>query len=353
MGDEARKEAGMNAKEKTISTLQVAKMYYQRDMSQGEIAKTLSLSRPTVSRLLQYARETGLVHIEIAEPMAGADELADQLRSQYRLNDAIVVATRQLAPQNRLDAVGQTAADYIEANVHDDDTIGIGWGKTLYGIGTHLTPQDVHGVSVVQIKGSVSNTESNNFSFESANAFANAFHTLPQYLPLPVIFQNPETKELIEQETYIRHIFDMGRRARIVVFTVGTVRDSALLFHLGYLSDEEQIRLQHSAVGDVLSRFIDKDGNLADEDINQRTVGMELEELKAKPCSILTVGTPKKVPATHGALIAGYANTLIIDDISAADLLSYGRSRQNQGLDPVLLRIPTTPKAPSVSNTSS
>ncbi|OZG55592.1 DNA-directed RNA polymerase sigma-70 factor [Bifidobacterium tissieri] len=306
---------------KNADSLRVAKLYYQQDYSQNEIAKIMSISRPTVSRLLQYARDMGLVRIEISDPMTDATEMADGIQQRYGLHKVIVVPIQGVAPKDQLDTVAQAAALYLEGIVRDDDVIGIGWGRTLYSIGSHLAPKDVRRVSVVQIKGSVSNTESNNYGFESANAFANAFHTLPQYLPLPVIFEHIQTKELVERETYIRRIIDMGRRANIAVFTVGTVRDSALLFRLGYLTGEEQHRLQEVAVGDVISRFIDTHGNPADEDINRRTVGIDLDDLRAKPHSILVVASPSKVPATHGALVAGYANTLVIDQVSAAELL--------------------------------
>ncbi|MBT1165982.1 sugar-binding transcriptional regulator [Bifidobacterium simiarum] len=308
---------------KTKDALKVAKLYYQQDFSQVEIATLMHISRPTVSRLLQYARESGLVRIDIADPSVEVPDLADRIRQKYGLKHVEVVPIATIAPKDRIDTVGETAADYIESIVQDDDVIGLGWGRTLYAIGTHLAPKDVRGVTVVQIKGSISNTESNNFAFESANAFAAAFHTLPQYLPLPVIFDRRETRELVEQETYISHIFDMGRRANIAIFTVGSVQDSALLFRLGYLTRAERDRLQHEAVGDVLSRFIDRDGGIIDEDIDARTIGLHLDDLKNKPHSILVAASPIKVPATHGALVAGYANTLVIDEISAADLLEF------------------------------
>ncbi|WP_207763369.1 sugar-binding transcriptional regulator [Bifidobacterium margollesii] len=308
---------------RTQDALKVSKLYYQQDLSQVEIATLMHISRPTVSRLLQYARETGLVRIDIADPSGEAPNLAERIQQKYGLKHVVVVPMTTVAPKDRLDTVGEAASDYIESIVQDDDIIGLGWGRTLYAIGTHLAPKDVRGVTVVQIKGSVSNTESNNFAFESANAFAAAFHTLPQYLPLPVIFDRRETRELVEQETYISHIFDMGRRANIAIFTVGSVQDSALLFRLGYLTKDERDRLQHEAVGDVLSRFIDRTGRIIDEDIDGRTIGLHLDDLRNKPHSILVISTPIKVPAAHGALSAGYANTLVIDEISATDLLEF------------------------------
>lgn len=41
-------------------SIDVAKLYYKSDYSQQQIANKLNLSRPTVSRLLQYAKEKRL-----------------------------------------------------------------------------------------------------------------------------------------------------------------------------------------------------------------------------------------------------------------------------------------------------
>ena len=308
--------------DKRALSVKVAQLYYQNDWRQSRIAAELNLSRPTVSRLLQYARESGIVQIKISNPLVSTQQLAAELKDHYHLDQVIVVPSEMTASGELLELVGAAAAEYIETIVKDDDTIGLAWGKTIHAIAQHLSPEDVHGVTVVQLKGSVANTKQKNYAFESVNAFASAFHTLPQYLPLPVIFDHQETKELVEQDTHIKYIMDLGRQADIAVFTVGTVRDSALLFHLGYFSQAEQEYLQQHAVGDVFSRFIDQNGSIVAPQINQRTIGIDLEQLKKIPQRVMVIANPAKTQAAAGALKAGYANVLVIDQGSAAGLLS-------------------------------
>ncbi len=69
--------------------------------------------------------------------------------------------------------------------------------------------------------------------------------------------------------------------------------------------------------------FFDNDGNISSEDINRRTIGIELEELKLKKRSILVAGGSRKVKAIDGALRGKYANILIIDQHTAKELLHY------------------------------
>ena len=78
-----------------------------------------------------------------------------------------------------------------------------------------------------------------------------------------------------------------------------------------------------SGVGDVFSRFIDSQGRVVNQDINRRTIGIDLSELKKKKHSILVAANVAKVPAINGVLTAGYANTLVIDQESANDLLTF------------------------------
>ena len=94
--------------------------------------------------------------------------------------------------------------------------------------------------------------------------------------------------------TVISNILETGKEAQVAIFTVGSVNDDALLFRLGYFTEEEKQQLKKMAVGDVCSRFIDRNGQICDENINNRTVSIELEELRKKDRSILVAGGAKR-----------------------------------------------------------
>ena len=49
-------------------SIDAARLYYESDMSQQKIANELGISRPSVSRLLQYAKDRGFVQIKIIDP---------------------------------------------------------------------------------------------------------------------------------------------------------------------------------------------------------------------------------------------------------------------------------------------
>lgn len=302
-------------------SINVAKLYYKSDYSQQQIANELKLSRPTVSRLLQYAKDKGFVQINIADPVENNISLETDLMDRYNL-DSVQIA---YAPLNTIEeikkSIGIKAADYLYDITKDGDIIGVSWGTTLYSVALNLKHKALKGVQIVQLKGGITHSTNNTYAYEVVELFSEAFSTVGRYLPLPVMFDTVEIKSLIEKDTHIKKILDLGRQANIAVFTVGTVKDDALLFRLGYINENDKKILQKKAIGDICSRFIDADGNICNKQLDERTVGITLEELKQKEKRILVAGSQRKIAAIKATLSGKLANILITDQYTAQELL--------------------------------
>src|SRR5690554_5239485 len=83
----------MTANDKRI-LVKVAYMYYDGNMTQQEIADKLGVSRPSVSRLLQKARQSGVVEIKISYEGSFA-KLEDALEKKFNLREAIITPTEE------------------------------------------------------------------------------------------------------------------------------------------------------------------------------------------------------------------------------------------------------------------
>ncbi|MDR0271686.1 sugar-binding transcriptional regulator [Paenibacillus sp.] len=308
-------------RDKQRLSIEAARLYYLSDYSQMEIASRLGVSRPTVSRLLQYAKEQGYVSIQISDPLEDLNELALQIKHKYELDMALVCYSPVNEYKEIQKHISKAAADYLHETVKDSDIIGVTWGRTMHAVALQLQQKQVRGVEVVQLKGGISHSHVNTYAAETVNLFAAAYHTIARYLPLPVIFDSIAVKKMVEEDPHIRRIFEMGKQANIAIFTVGTLNDDALLFQLGYFSEEEKLLLQSKGIGDICSRFFDAQGNLCSEEINNRTVGIDLHDLRSKEQSILVAGGQRKVEAIRGALVGKYANILVTDQFTAQALL--------------------------------
>ncbi|TCS74552.1 sugar-binding transcriptional regulator [Pectinatus cerevisiiphilus] len=177
------------------------------------------------------------------------------------------------------------------------------------------------GIQIVQLKGGVSHSQSNTYAYEVVELFSKAFNTIGQYLPLPLMFDSVQTKELVESDRHIKRILELGRQANIAVFTVGTVKDDALLFRLGYIDERDKKTLKENAVGDICSRFFNAKGQLCNKELDNRTIGITLESLKNKEKRLLVAGNQRKVPAIKAALTGHFANILITDQYTAQALI--------------------------------
>ena len=250
-------------------SINVAKLYYESDMSQQKIANELGISRPSVSRLLQYAKEHGFVQIRIIDPTERGLSLADELCKKYNLK-TVKIANVPLNKNDEIKkAIGLKAAEYLYEIVKDNDIIGIGWGSSLYQMALHLKSKPVKKVQVVQLKGGISYSKLNTYAHEIITLVAKAFSTTGIFLPIPVMFDNTEVKRLVEQDKYVKNILDMGRRANIAVVTVGPASDESILFHLGYyINENDRELLSQKAAGDLCSRFYDDNGKIVDEELN-------------------------------------------------------------------------------------
>lgn len=303
--------------------LDAARLYYAAGLPQAEVAKQLGVSRPTVSKLLTHAKENGYVTIQIHDPRDERDALVNDLKERFNLRSVRVVRPASHTGYELLQELGSAGATRLEELVEDDMSVGISWGQTLSAVAEHLRPQNLRGMKVVQLKGGHSHTKRNTNDVVTLTKFSRALNAEMMMLPLPVIFDNRRAKEIVVQDRHIAHMLAAGEKTDIVVFTVGDVRSESLLMNLGYLSDDEMRRLQGRAVGDVCSRFYTADGEVADEEIDARTVGITVEALKSRPQRILVAGGVPKTEALRVALDMGLATDLVVDRDTAQRVLGW------------------------------
>lgn len=302
-------------------SIEAVKLYYQQELSQAEVATRMGLSRPTVAKLLARGRERGFVTIEIHDPREDASEIALRLEQRFGLASVRVAHGRDMTEAEAIEQVGRVGADVVTQLVRDGMSVGISWGRTMSALAAHLTHAPRQGVRVVQLKGGTSFSERATHDFEIMRAFCEAFDAQPRYLPLPVIFQDTAMLSIVRRDRAIERILEEGRGVDVAVFTVGALGREALSLNLGQLDDVEVDALMRDAVGDACSRFFTREGGVALSSVDRRTVGITLEELRARPVRVLVAGGRVKAEALGTALHMGLATHLVVDQDLALALL--------------------------------
>lgn len=299
--------------------VRVAKLYYDLDKTQSEIAKELGLTRWQVGRLMTEAKELGVVRIEITPRAQRKTELEVRLQQEFGLNDAVVVPSGATADSGLLiESVAQAAARYLTGLTPRADLVGVSWGRTMSAVARFLPTNWNPGVHVVLVNGATNLRSSMTHTSAVAEEFAKAGNGTATLLPVPAIVGKKSTREVLEEDPIIERVLDLAMQAEVVCFGMGGITHESVLLSSGYLDEADIDRLKDAgAVGDILGRFVDGDGNIVDRAIDDRTVGMRLEFLKTKKWSIGVVAGEEKFRIAASALKAGYVSVIVTDEATA------------------------------------
>lgn len=297
-------------------------MYYENNWSQQFIAEQIGFSRPYVSKLINEARECGIVEIKIHDPDAGESGLEAEVRRRFRLQRVVTVPFVE-DYESQLIKIAHATSRFLNTIVEDGDVIGVSWGNTLYVCSLHLrVVEELKNVSVVQMCGAVSMADKYIYASEIPKNFADAYRGTPYLLPLPALVDSIGLKEAMVRDRGIGELLDMGRKVNVALFSVGVFGHDKTLASAGYISAAQVDELiRAGAVGDMCSRIIDSRGRICDPELDRRTIGIELDELKKKKYSIAVSGGLFKARCTFAALSGGYANVLITDEGLARELI--------------------------------
>ncbi len=308
-----------------VQALDAAKLYYDVGCSQDEVAHALGVSRPTVSRLIQLAKDRGYVKIAIRDPRESATALVDELTARYGLVD-VRLATGPDHGDLLLQSVGRLAARLVEETVHDGDLIGLSWGKTLYAVGQQLVSRPRRGVQFVELKGGIPLHSRRTREYETMTLFCEAFGAYPRSLSVPVLFERAETRRAVEADAHVQAVLELGRQAPTAIFTVGSTSTDATLFGSEHLTEQEREFLLAHACGDIFSRFYDETGTECLPDLAERTLALQLEDLRRKERRVCVAAGRRKARALAVALKAGYVTHLVTDETTAEHVLALADS---------------------------
>ncbi len=317
----------MPPKDQSGLAVKAARLYYYQDLTTAEVAKELGVSRPTISRLLSYARQSGLVEIRIHDPEKAPQELEREVKKRFGLKSVKVVRVPQNSREEIwLEHIANFTANYLNGVIHSDMTVGIAWGNTLAAVSKALAPKQCTRVNIVQLNGSGTMQMATDGPLNDIyNRFAANYGGQAFFLPLPAFFDHPETKAAIGKERLLQGWRKMIRKADLLIYSIGSAEaiQPSYVYVGNYLEPQDFKEMKtENVVGDVATVFFRADGSFDGIPLNNRASGPELELFQKAKHALCVVSGLGKVKSLKAALEGKLMNELIVDEPTAHALLS-------------------------------
>lgn len=286
--------------------------YYFENMTQQAIADRLSISRMRVIKLLENARQTGVIQFRLRSDGVGVMAQSQQLMDKYGLKDVFLIP--EVSETHPNEAIARAGAMYIADRLGDSACISVGYGDTLSRTINHLATMVQSPVTCISLTGGVSNY--------LPNTRSNVFNARLYLMPAPLLASSPEMASAMREEKSVSEIIRMSDLSSFTLVGIGALGENATIFHSGLLSPTDMFFLKmNHAVGDVLGHFIDQDGNLIHTPIEDRLISTPLDKLKKTKNVIGLAAGQEKIEAIRAVLRGGYLDILITDETTANLLL--------------------------------
>ncbi|MDK4742688.1 sugar-binding domain-containing protein [Rhizobium sp. CNPSo 3464] len=291
----------------------VAKLHYQSDMSQVDIAKKLGLSTATVSRLLQKARSAGIVRIEVID-LSPSEDLGSALVDGLKLRNAIVIDTPS---SNVLSALAPPVGSMLQqAGLRSGSTLGIGWGRAVREVTFAGLPQ-LPGIATIALNGGMQQAAPHFQINEFVRQAAEQMGGIPHFLHAPYI-SSSELRDAFLADPTVQQVTSLWNKLDAAIVGVGLTHVASPSEATAALPGEKA--LSHAA-GDVLRHYVTEAGELLHWDGEERMIAASPQQLQRIPLCIAVAATPAKASGIIGAARSGMINALVTDANTAQAIL--------------------------------
>lgn len=294
--------------------VRAAELYYSDGLLQSEVADRLRISRWKVGRLLEEAKASGLVEIKIHHPRSRRRDLEQKLKAQYGVPEAVVVESQ---PTNAatMHLAAQSAADYLLELRPEPEIIGVSWGHTVAAIADSLPEGALRRPTIVQLNGGASSLQDTVDAGSIIRTIARKSRDpRTALLPASAIVQDRELAQRLRADRPVATTLELAGKADVALYSIGALSTRSVLVTTDCISADELVSLSEAgAIGDILGHFIDRSGRVVDFELDQRTIGLDLNSLAQVPRSIAVAVGEEKVEITRAALYSGLCTVLVTE----------------------------------------
>lgn len=308
----------------------IARRFYLEGRSKVEIADELGLSRFKVARILEDAQDLGLIEVRVHLPAHIDAELSAAVQAHFGLRRAIVVERPADGGSSVRETLGRLAADLLAELVTADDVLGLTCSRTVAA-----TTQSLSALAecrVVQLTGTLAGPDIDAGSVESVRraAVVGGGQAFPIYAPM--ILPDAATAHALAGESAIEQAVRQFSGVTIAMVAVGAWGAGLSTAWDAVKPRERAQAAKAGAVGEIGARLFDADGLAVQTPIDDRVLGVTLDQLRRIPEVIGLAYDGHRAEAVRAALVSGVIDSLVCDtDLGRKLLPSTTRTSQVGG----------------------
>ncbi|MFT8705513.1 sugar-binding transcriptional regulator [Bifidobacterium aquikefiricola] len=312
MSERSRKEV-----ERRELMASIARAYYLEGHSRIEIGQQLGISRHRVGRMLDEAREEGMVSITINDEGFSDPLLSERLAKILGLRSCHVIRTHGNQDAVR-DQIGNAAATLLSSLLHDGEVLGLTWGRTLTALASHL--RELPRLTVVQLTGTLSAdfTESPIEIVRKTSQYARGA-VYPIFAPM--IVGDEHTARILKANPAVSKAFQLFPAITTAVLSVGCWDPPDTQIQSLIDDDIAKDMARKGCIADIAGILVNEYGEMVDPSFQRRCVSINYEELNSIPQVIAVAGGALKAPAIQAVSRAGIITDLVTDDALATAIL--------------------------------
>jgi deoxyribonucleoside regulator len=296
----------------------VSALYYLDGCTQAVIANRLRLSRQKVCRLLGFAREAGMVRIDVRPPQGVLMTLESELEERFGLREVRVAAlTDAESPASMREWIGVTAAADFVRTLRAEHAVGVVGAELLAAMIDAVAPMSTFGVRVIQAVGWEYTPSGQRSLADLVRELAHRIEGCAVVLTVPSIVDSSAVKRQLEAD---QHIGDALREldALDTLYVEIATRDACAASRSG----------RPNSAGHIALRHFDDGGRMLGPVVDGHVVGITLQQLRAARHVVALAHGPAQAAAISAALRTGLIHALITDELTARAIAALPSPRE-------------------------
>ncbi|MEY2826647.1 MAG: hypothetical protein RLZZ122_1011 [Actinomycetota bacterium] len=308
--------------------VKVARMYYEQNMSQDQIARSLITSRSNISRILSVAKKRGIVEIKINESTKRETDIEEMLISRFGLRAALVAKVPRSTSDYK--AVGQLAVQSFLNHLKPRVRVAISWGRSIQAMIDALDNENRPDLTFIPLMGGMTSIPSSYSGETLIRSLAEKFNADYQILHAPTIVQSPDIKLALMKEPSVAAVIDSARNADVAFVGIGSrgANSSIHILQSAGINEKDNPEFYSKWAGDLAGRFFDRDGKSISKQLDSRTVGLELSEISKMKRVVGVAAGDEKTEGILAALRGGLISELVTSSNCALKLLEAAESKK-------------------------